>query len=174
MGWWDGNLLRILSRSSKPPKQASASEHLASRGWKLVSDAHLKADGDDDGDDDDGEKEDNDNAKGIKKLSSRERCTLHTSTFLVRSPQQPFRLKISTLWTLTLVPKSMASHGFGSLLDWQNWATLSTTSVSASILPSMHMAAPKPVQSGCSSKVEDIVAVTGVSSGSALKGNWPT
>ena len=169
MGWWDGNLLRILSRSSKPPKQASTSEHLASRGWKLVSDAHLKANGDDGDDDDDGEKEDNDSAKGNKM-----RCTLHTSTFLVRSPQQPFRLKISTLWTLTLVPKSMASHGFGSLLEWQNWATLSTTSVSASILPSMHMAAPKPVQSGCSSKVEDIVAVTGVSSGSALKGNWPT
>ena len=84
MGWWDGNLLRILSRSSKPPKQASTSEHLASRGWKLVSDAHLKADGDDDGDDDDGEKEDNDNAKGSQILRDA-LCTPQHSLFDLHS-----------------------------------------------------------------------------------------
>ena len=90
MGWWDGNLLRILSRSSKPPKKASTSEHLASRGWKLVSDAHLKAEGDDgDGcdDDDDGEKEeqeDNDNAKRSQILRDA-LCTPQHSLFGLHS-----------------------------------------------------------------------------------------
>ena len=69
---------------------------------------------------------------------------MRTSTFRVRSPQQWRRLKISTLWMVTVVPKSMAIQGVGSSSVWQksSLATSGNPSSGPSVFPSMHLAAP--------------------------------
>ena len=94
-----------------------------------------------------------------------------TSTLRVRSAQQKILLKSSTLRTVTGVPKSMASHGAGSPSVWQRSTAGAEPTSGPPVSPSMHLAARK-----LSSllHVEDMVAVTGFSSGSVLKGSWPT
>ena len=94
-----------------------------------------------------------------------------TSTLRVLSAQQLILLKISTLRTLTWVPKSMASQGAGSASVWQR--SISTVSPTSGplVFPSMHLAARRSL---LFLYVEDMVAVTGFSSGSALKGSCPT
>ena len=74
---------------------------------------------------------------------------MRTSTFRVRSPQQSGRLKISTLWTETEVPKSMANQGVASPSVWQKPPSI--------VRPSIQLSAPKVWN------VDDWVAVTGCS-----------
>ena len=65
-----------------------------------------------------------------------------TSTFFVLSPQHHSRLKISTLLTVTVVPKSMASQGEGSFCVWHMfWSTRECPPMS----PSMHFVAGNSV-----------------------------
>ena len=74
---------------------------------------------------------------------------MRTSTFRVRSPQQSKRLKISTLWTETEVPKSMANQGVASPSVWQTSPSIIRPSIQ---LPALNVW-----------NMDDWVAVTGCS-----------
>ena len=91
---------------------------------------------------------------------------IRTSTFRVRPPQHPRRLKISTLWTMTLVPKSMAIQGFLSCSVWHIKATPFSSS-GRSVSPSMHFSAPAPKSE--LPYVDDWVALTGSSSSTVVE-----